>query len=135
MGGVEDGVVFGWGFAVGGWGGVLLRLALADLAFAQVETVFAEEFAQAGEGVFHDLADVGFGAGEMGVELVAVEFQAHFEWTHVLWGQLQVGVADVLFGQPVDVGGEGVGEVVGVEVGGREGGGGRGWIGMRRNRC
>jgi len=48
--------------------------------------VFAQQFAQAREGVFQGLADVGFGAAEVGVELVAVEFQAHFERAHVLRG-------------------------------------------------
>jgi len=103
---------------------VRLWWALADVAFAQGEAVFAEEFAQAGEGVFQGLTDVGFGAGEMGVELVAVEFQAHFERAQVLRGQLDVGVADFVLGQPVDVRAEGVGKIVGVEVGSGEGGGG-----------
>jgi len=129
MEGIGGGFVFGRGVAVRGWGGVLLWRALADLAFAQVEAVFAEEFAQAWESVFQRLADVGFSAGEMGVELVAVEFQAHFERPHILRGQLQMGVADVALDQPLDVRAEGVWEIVSVEVGRGEGrgccGGGR----------
>jgi len=38
---------------------------------------------------------------------------------------LKVGVADFVFGQPLDVGADGIREIVGVEVGGREGGGRR----------
>jgi len=84
MGAFDDGVILKQRFTLPGRCGVLACRLLPDIGLPQIQAMLAEEFAQAGEGVFHGLADVGFGAGEMCLELVAVEFQADFERAHVL---------------------------------------------------
>ena len=93
-----------------GVAGARVRM-LADVGVGQLQTLFAQHFAQLRQAVFQRLADVGMGAGEAGVDAVAIQLQAYFHRTQVVRGHADVGVADLLFGQPADAGADGFVEI------------------------
>ena len=105
------------------WG---VRL-LADAGMGQFEALLPEHLAQARQAAFKCLADLGLGAGEVGADAVAIQLQADLDRPQLLRCDADMGMADLLPGQPLHVGADVVGEAFALQLRHRS-------VGRRRQR-